>query len=106
MKHVRLENTGKRGWFVGDFKEAAFKTDLAEVCYCVEPAGTGIAHYHTKCTETVLIVSGKVSCQGIEYSNGDILIFSPGDINDCVYLTETVMIGIKTPAGGNDKVLV
>jgi quercetin dioxygenase-like cupin family protein len=106
MKHVRFENTGRRGWFVGGFPEAAFQTDLAEVCYCTEPAGTGISHYHTVCTETVFIVSGRVTCQGKEYTSGDILVFEPGDINDCVYEEETVMIGVKTPAGKDDKVLV
>ena len=106
MKHVRFENTGTRGWFVGSFPEAAFQTNEAEVCYCTEPAGSGIKHYHTVCTETVFIISGTVSCQGKEYSDGDILVFEPGDVNDCVYLTETVMIGVKTPAGGSDKILL
>lgn len=106
MKHVRFENTGRRGWFVGGFPEAAHQTDHAEVCYCVEKPGTGIKHYHTVCTETVLIVSGKVTCQGKEYTDGDILVFEPGDINDCIYVEETVMIGVKTPAGKDDKVLV
>jgi hypothetical protein len=54
----------------------------------------------------VLIISGQVRCQGEIYRDGDILIFEPGDINDCEYLTETVMIGVKTPAGADDKVLV
>jgi quercetin dioxygenase-like cupin family protein len=105
MKHVRFENTGKRGWFVGDFPEAAFQTKDAEVCYCIEQPGDGVKHYHTVCTETVFIISGKLICQGKEYSDGDILVFAPGDINDAVYLTETVMIGVKTPAGKDDKVI-
>lgn len=106
MKHIRFEKTGRRGWFVGDFPEAAFQTNLAEVCYCKESSGKSAAHYHTVCTETVYIISGKVLCQGKEYSDGDILVFSPGEINDCEYLTETIMIGVKTPAGKNDKVIV
>lgn len=106
MRHIRFENTGKRGWFVGDFSEAAFQTKDAEVCYCIEKPGAGVKHYHTKCTEIVFIISGKVICQDREYSDGDILVFNPGDINDCVYQTETVMIGVKTPAGGLDKVLI
>ena len=106
MKHVRFENTGRRGWFVGDFAEAAYQTDLAEVCYCVEKPGKGLTHYHTKCTEIVFIISGKIICQSKEYSDGDVLIFQPGDVNDCEYITETVMIGVKTPAGKDDKVLL
>lgn len=106
MKHVRIERTGKRGWFVGGFPEAAFETDDVEVCYCVEEVGAGIKHYHTVCTEIVLIISGKAICQGKEYSDGDILIFEPGDINDLVYCEKTAMIGVKVPAGKFDKVLL
>jgi len=91
---------------VGSFPEAAHFSDHAEVCYCVEPAGSGQPHYHTRCTEIVLIIQGRVVCQGQEYVTGDILVFEPGDINDCRYLEQTTMIGVKTPAGGNDKVLV
>lgn len=106
MKHVRIDQTGKRGWFVGGFPEAAYETDDVEVCYCIEEAGEGIKHYHTVCTEIVLIISGKVSCRGSEFSNGDILIFSPGEINDLMYIERTSMIGVKIPAGKFDKVLV
>ncbi len=106
MKSVRFENTGRRGWFVGQFPEAAHYSELAEVCYCIEQPGQGPRHYHSRCTETVLIVRGQVCCQGQIYTDGDILVFEPGDINDCEYLTETVMVGVKTPAGADDKVLV
>jgi hypothetical protein len=106
LKHIRLENAGRRGWFVGSFPEAATQTDLAEVCYVVEPAGQPAPHYHTKCVETVLIVKGTVIIQGKEYKDGDIVIFEPGEVNDSYYVTETIMVGVKTPAGGNDKVYV
>jgi len=106
MKHVRFEQTGKRGWFIGGFPEAAYETDDVEVCYCTEEAGGGIKHYHTICTEIVLIISGKISCHGQEYTDGDILIFNPGDVNDSIYVEKTTMIGVKVPAGKFDKVLV
>jgi len=106
LKYFRLENTGRRGWFVGSFAEAATQTDLAEVCYVTEPAGQPPIHYHTKCVETVLIVKGQVIIQGKKYSDGDIVVFEPGEVNDSLYLTETIMVGVKTPAGGNDKVYI
>ena len=106
MKHVKFDKTGKRGWFIGDFPSAAYQTDKAEVCYTIEPANSYAPHYHTKCTEIVYIISGKVSCNGSEYSDGDILIFEPGEVNDCHYLIDSAVIGVKTPAGGNDKVHV
>ena len=106
MKTTHITKTGQRGWFVGDFPEAAVSTSAAEVCYKVEPAGKMAAHYHQRCWETVLIVEGIITCQGNEYHSGDILVFEPGDINDIECLVETKMIGVKTPAGGNDKVYV
>lgn len=106
MKVTSIEHSGDRGWFVGCFPKAAFRTDLAEVCYKIEPPGPVDAHYHTKCVETMLIIKGKAKCQGIEFSDGDIFVLEPGEVNDTIYLTECEVISVKTPAGGNDKVLV
>lgn len=106
MKITRIEHTGDRGWFVGCFPKAAFQTDLAEVCYRIEPAGPIGAHYHTKCVETMLIIKGQAQCQGVVFSDGDIFVLEPGEVNDLVYLTDCEVITVKTPAGGNDKVSV
>ena len=106
MKHVRHKDTGRRGWFVGSFERAAHFTDQAEVTYCEEPAGQMAPHYHTRCTETMLIVKGSLTCQGETYGSGDILVFEPGDINNCCLLETCTLVVVKVPAGGNDKVLV
>lgn len=106
MKVTRIEDSGDRGWFVGCFPKAAFRTDLAEVCYRIEPAGPIGAHYHTKCVETMLIIKGQAKCQGIVFSDGDIFVLEPGEVNDLEYLTECEVVTVKTPAGGDDKVLV
>ena len=106
MKITRIENSGQRGWFIGCFPEAALHTDLVEVCYRIEPPGPIEAHYHSKCTETIFIVKGQAKCQDKFFRNGDIFILEPGEVNDTVYLTECEVISVKTPAGGNDKVLV
>ena len=106
LKHFKLENTGARGWFIGSFPEAAVQTDLAEVCYTPEPVGPIKAHYHTRCTETLLIISGSCIIHGNKYIAGDIIVLEPGEINDSNYLEPSFVIGIKTPAGGDDKVYV
>ena len=106
MKITKIEDSGDRGWFVGCFPKAAFQTDLAEVCYKVEPIGKVKAHYHTKCTETMMIVSGLAICRGQKLSDGDIIVLDPGEVNDIEYLEETQVISVKTPAGGDDKVLI
>jgi mannose-6-phosphate isomerase-like protein (cupin superfamily) len=106
MKHVRFEDTGARGWFIGSFPEAAVQTDLAEVCYTPEPVGPIKAHYHTRCTETLLIISGSVIIQDTKFVAGDVIVLYPGEVNDSVYLEPSMVIGVKTPAGADDKVYV
>lgn len=106
MKITRLEKSGDRGWFVGCFPEAAHQSDLAEVCYKIEPPGPIGAHKHTKCTEVMLIIKGSAKCQGQVFTNGDIFILEPGELNDTEYLEQTEVVCVKTPAGGNDKVLI
>lgn len=106
MKHTHLSKTGERGWFIGSFPEAALQTDLTEVCYRTEPISITPAHYHTKCTETLLIVDGIVKCNGEVYTKGDILIFEPGESHFFEHLTECTVITVKTPAGGHDKVCI
>lgn len=106
MKVSRLEKSGDRGWFVGCYDGAAYKTDLAEVCYKKEPPGPVPAHIHTKCTETLLIIKGKAKCHGQTFSDGDIFILEPGELNDIEYLEETEVVCVKTPAGGDDKIMI
>ena len=106
MKTFRIENTGQRGWFIGSFPGAAFVSDQVEVCYTVEKVGKPLSHYHTKCTETMMIVSGLAICRGQKLSDGDIIVLDPGEVNDIEYLKETQVISVKTPAGGDDKVLI
>lgn len=106
MKKLRLDETGDRGWFVGAFEKAAVRTDLAEVCYTIEQYGQRPKHYHTRCTETLLIISGSCIQNGVHLKAGDITVLEPGEINDSFYLEESAVIGIKTPAGGDDKVYI
>lgn len=106
MKITRIENTGRDGWFVGAFPEAVVYTDLAEVCYTIERPGKLRKHYHTRCTETVLIISGSCIINNQKCGPGDIVVLEPGEINDSTYLEESAVIGVKTPAGGDDKVYI
>lgn len=106
MKTFRIENTGQRGWFIGSFPGAAFVSDQVEVCYTVEQVGKPLSHYHTKCTETIFVVRGKMLHQGKQYTKGDIIVLEPGEINDCEYLEETEVVAVKIPAGGDDKILI
>jgi|SRR5210317_895086 len=106
MKHFKHSETGDRGWFIGCFDKAVIKTNDVEVCYSTVPKGFLEPHYHKICTETVLIISGKIKMHNKVFGEGDIVVLDPGEINDTEYLEETKIIGVKTPAGGNDKILV
>lgn len=106
MKHARIEKTGRRGWFVGNFDEAAYKTDAAEVIYYKQSAGRPGDHYHTQSTEIVLIVDGCIRCHGKTFINGDIIVLEPGEINDMEYVVDTVLVGVKTPANNDTKVMI
>jgi hypothetical protein len=106
MKKFKLEDTGDRGWFIGSFPKAAVQTNYVEVAYTPEPVGLIKAHYHTRCTETILLISGSVIIQGTKFVAGDIVVLEPGEVNDSDYLEPSVIIGVKTPAGADDKVYV
>lgn len=103
---MQFKKLANNGWFVGSFDQAPYQTDLAEVCYRKETQGTRQPHYHTRCTEIILIVSGVAKINDRLLSAGDIVILEPGEINHSEYLEDTEVVCVKTPAGGQDKVLV
>jgi hypothetical protein len=106
MRVHNINSSGDRGWFIGNFPKAIIPSTEVEVCYRIEPIGFNQAHYHTRCTETVLIASGRAIINGLECTSGTIVVLAPGEVNSVEYLEETTVVSIKTPAGGNDKVLV
>ena len=106
MRSYKLNNTGARGWFIGDFPEAVFRTKDFEVCWQTNPPGHAISHYHKVITEITLVVSGRVLTNGTIYSSGDIYIFEPGDISQTEYLEETSVLTVKTPSIPSDKHLL
>lgn len=106
MKYLKLSNCGARGWFIGNFPEAAFRTKDFEVCWQTNPRGHAASHYHKQITEITLIVSGRVLTNGTICSAGDIYIFEPGDISQIEYLEETEVVTIKTPSIPSDKHLL
>ena len=106
MKTFKLSDTGARGWFIGDFPEAAFHTKDFEVCWQTNPRGHAASHIHNVITEITLVVSGKVLTNGNIYIAGDIYIFEPGDISQIEYLEETSVLTVKTPSIPSDKYLL
>jgi hypothetical protein len=103
MKRFKLSDSGDRGWFVGDFPEAVYRTKDFEITYQNNPTGHSPTHYHKKITEITLIISGRALVNGEIFSAGDIYILEPSDINQLEYLEPTQVVTIKTPSIPSDK---
>jgi mannose-6-phosphate isomerase-like protein (cupin superfamily) len=106
MKFYRIENVGQRGWFIGDYPEAVVSSKEFEICYTSIEEGYIQSHYHTKCREIVLITSGIAIINGREIREGDIVVIEKGEVNDIYAKTKITVVGVKVPAGGQDKVLL
>jgi hypothetical protein len=106
LRIVKISETGARGWFVGKFPEAAIYSEDFELCYTTWPQGEIAPHYHTASTEAILVISGQAIVHGHEVNPGEMYILKAGEVNDSYFTCKTVVLGIKFPAGADDKVLV
>ncbi len=97
-------NEMTKGWFVGNFTPSLFKTNDVEVAVKHYQAGDSEeSHYHKIATEITVIVSGKVKMNGVEYSEGDIIVIEPGDKTDFIAITDAINTVVKIPGANNDK---
>lgn len=106
MKRFKLSDSGARGWFIGDFNSAVYRTKDFEVCYQNNPRGKTPTHLHKELTEITLVISGKALLNGEIFEAGDIHILYPGDISQLEYLEQTQVVTIKTPSIPTDKHLL
>ena len=106
MKSFNLSDCGDRGWYIGDFIGAAYKTKDFEVCFQDNPRGKTASHYHKEATEITLVISGKLLLNGEIYEAGSIHILEPGDISQLEYLEPTQVVTVKTPSVPGDKYLL
>lgn len=105
MKVAKLEDMVK-GWFVGSFDPTLIKTNDVEVAVKEYKKGDYEAkHYHKIATEITVIISGKVRMNGIEYSNGDIIVIEPNEVTDFEALEDAVNTVVKFPGASDDKYL-
>jgi hypothetical protein len=106
MKRYKLNDSGARGWFIGDFDNAVYKTKDFEVCYQLNPRSKPATHIHKEITEITLVISGRQVCNGELFEAGDICILEPGDISQIEYLEDTQVVTIKTPSIPSDKFML
>ena len=91
---------------MGDFPRAVYRSKAVEACYRTSPQGPLAAHYHSQCTEIILLVQGEFTINGVKMQAGEIAVLEPGEVHDSHCDTACTFVTIKTPAGGDDKVYV
>ena len=105
MKVEKLENM-VRGWFVGDFLPTVYATKAVEVGVKSYQAGDHEKpHYHKIATEITVILRGRVTMNGQEFGEGDIITIQPGEICEFAALTDAENVVVKIPGALNDKYL-
>jgi len=95
-----------KGWFVGAFEPTVLHSNDVEVAVKYYKKGDKeSAHYHKIATEVTVIISGKVVMFDQVFSEGDIIVVSPGDITSFEALEDSVNCVVKLPGALNDKFL-
>ena len=93
-----------KGWFVGNFKPAAFLTKDVEVAVKKYKAGEyESAHYHKIATEITVIIDGEVRMNGVSYNSGDIIVIEANRTTDFLAVTDVTTTVVKYPGANNDK---
>jgi len=104
MDKNRIEDFVK-GWFVGNFKPSLYITENVEVAVKNYKKGDyEDFHYHKIATEITCIIKGTVRMNGVEYTEGDVIVIEPNEGTDFESLTDdTVNVVVKIPGAKNDK---
>ena len=106
MDIIKME-TMMGGWFIGNFKPSAYKTDRFEVCYKHHLKGEKWeTHYHKEGTEINYLVNGKMIIQNKELNTGDIFILKPYEIADPIFIEDCTVLIVKTPSVSGDKYII
>jgi quercetin dioxygenase-like cupin family protein len=106
MRTARLKKA-KKGWFIGDYPDAAFRAIAFEAALKIEKAGERVArHLHRIATEITLVVQGRVRFNHRKFKKGDIIILPPGEAADYEVLKDAITVIVKVPCVKNDKYYV
>lgn len=103
MKRYHL-NDMEKGWLIGNFPKAVYKTKTFEVAVKIEKSGEHVPyHVHKIAHEITCIVTGCVRMNGIKCTKGDIIVLEPGEISDYKVLEDTIAVVVKVPSLPDDK---
>ena len=101
---IYKESDMTKGWFIGDFNPAAYRSKDCEVCLKRYKAGDiDQEHLHQIATEITVIVEGKVRMGNNIFEKGDILVIEPGESTDFEAITDSITVVTKVPCVLGDK---
>ena len=93
-----------RGWVIGDFSPALVRSKEFEVGLLTHLKDEKWPkHYHAIATEYNVLVSGKMTINGVKLSDGDVFVIGPGEIADPVFHEDCKVLCIKIPSLPKDK---
>jgi hypothetical protein len=96
-----------RGYFIGDFPKAIFRTNAFEVSLKFHKKGDKHErHYHRFTTEFILVVRGKLHVNGTYISQGQIFVLEPYMVNEIEYLEDSELVIVKSPSLPNDREVI
>lgn len=97
----------EKGWFIGNFPKAIFKSEDFEVSWRIHPAGEEWdLHYQEKAIEINLLIDGEMLLNGQVITPGDVFIIPPYEITDVKFIKNCSVVCVKTPSLPSDKVIV
>lgn len=103
MRVYRLNKMSK-GWLIGNFPKAAYKTRGFEVAVKAEKTNECVKrHLHKIATEITVVVEGRVRINNREFGRGDIIVIKPEEAADYKVLRDAITVIIKIPSARNDK---
>lgn len=100
-------NDFTKGWLVGDFLPAIIQSKDIEVGIKRYKSGDfEPRHVHNFVDEYTIILTGKVSMNGVEYVENDVVFIEKGLSTDFKCLEDSITLVIKTPSIPSDKEFV
>jgi quercetin dioxygenase-like cupin family protein len=93
-----------KGWFIGDFEPSLHKNKDFEVGLLDRKKGLlETPHYHAVGTEYNILVSGRMTLNGVDLAPGDIFIIEPNEVAHSVFHEDSQILCVKTPSLPGDK---
>jgi mannose-6-phosphate isomerase-like protein (cupin superfamily) len=106
MKRYNLADF-TRGWIIGNFEPSIIKSKEFE--FMVRNYNKGDReekHVHKIADEVTVIINGEFIMNNKNYTKGDIIHLSPGDITDFRCISSGTTAVIKTPSVIGDKYII